>query len=145
MDNLEGVERPLSFSKQCTVCREIKDLGLFNKHKGHIDGLQSKCRECNRLACSDYYHSDKVKARRKRREQLYGTTPDDIEALAASQGGVCALCNGSLEGNRQFNIDHCHITDRVRGILCGSCNKGLGFFKDNVAVLRKAALYVEGI
>lgn len=41
------------------------------------------------------------------------------------------------------HIDHCHKTDIVRGLLCGSCNKGLGFFKDSPNLLYKASDYLS--
>lgn len=65
--------------------------------------------------------------------------------MFTEQGGECKLCGNRL-GNlmlNKMNIDHCHKTNVVRGLLCRMCNMGLGAFKDNPTALRKAADYIE--
>lgn len=84
----------------------------------------------------------------KRRSYLmkkYGITLDEYEAILASQGGVCAICHNPPSDPRGFkmHVDHDHGTGRVRGILCGSCNSGLGQFKDNVRRLASAIVYLQ--
>ena len=66
-------------------------------------------------------------------------------ALAEAQGNCCAICGTSFEGMRTGNIhaDHCHANKLPRGVLCGSCNLGLGRFKDSPERLRAAADYIE--
>jgi hypothetical protein len=77
--------------------------------------------------------------------RFYGITVEQFVKMFTEQDGKCRLCEkqlGSLMLNK-MNIDHCHKTNKVRGLLCRGCNMGLGAFKDNVAALRKAADYVE--
>lgn len=71
--------------------------------------------------------------------QQYGITLADYNAILESQGGCCAICG---EDSR-LHLDHNHKTDEIRGILCQACNHGLGRFKDDPALLRKAADYLE--
>jgi hypothetical protein len=76
----------------------------------------------------------------------YGITLDNWEVIYLAQNGVCAICKQTeLEsGNRYANlaVDHCHATGRVRGLLCNNCNRALGLFKDNPAVLASAIRYL---
>lgn len=65
------------------------------------------------------------------------------QVILEEQSGKCYLC-GSKDF-RNLAVDHCHKTGRVRRLLCTSCNTGLGKFKDNPDLLRKAAEYVEQI
>jgi hypothetical protein len=53
----------------------------------------------------------------------------------------CELCDAASKST--LHRDHDHITGQFRGWLCCSCNWGLGNFKDNPALLRKAAEFLE--
>lgn len=131
--------------KKCCTCKKTKHVRAFNKHRDHKDGLSSHCRLCNKKSSRAYYYQDRDRARQKRREATYGITAEALQVLFISQNEVCALCERSLEGSRQFNVDHCHTTQIVRGILCNRCNRALGFFDDDPARMRKAANYVEKV
>lgn len=72
----------------------------------------------------------------------------DYDELLQKQGGGCAICKTTVGTRRngkemRLAVDHCHTTNRVRGILCNSCNSGLGRFKDDPERLRQAAAYLE--
>jgi len=75
------------------------------------------------------------------RLKRYGLAPEAYDLMLAEQGGVCAICRGPEV--RTFHVDHDHLTGRVRGILCASCNHVLGRMKDDPALLRAAAAYLE--
>jgi hypothetical protein len=51
----------------------------------------------------------------------------------------CMICKAT----DNLKVDHCHKTRRLRCVLCNSCNRGLGFFKDDATLLKRAALYLE--
>jgi hypothetical protein len=68
----------------------------------------------------------------------YGITPDEYDALFEKQHGACAICRS----NTDLVIDHNHQTGVVRGLLCASCNKALGFFIDDPDVALRAASYL---
>jgi hypothetical protein len=70
----------------------------------------------------------------------YGISLQQFVAMLELQGGCCAIC-GHVQ--KRLSVDHDHNTGRVRGLLCGSCNNGLGRFKDNATALRKAAEYLD--
>ncbi|MFB7420739.1 endonuclease VII domain-containing protein [Streptomyces sp. NPDC056210] len=72
----------------------------------------------------------------------YGLSMEDYEKLLKAQDGACAICGGKRKYNLQ--VDHCHKTEAVRGLLCKSCNKGiLRSARDNPQTLRNAASYLE--
>jgi hypothetical protein len=82
---------------------------------------------------------------RQRALKRFGITPEQYEGLLAVQGGVCAICD---EPDRSIDkprlaVDHDHETKDVRGLLCVSCNRGLGFFRDNPDILVKAVEYLR--
>ena len=80
-----------------------------------------------------------------------GKTQDWDDTILDRQEGVCAICgcapsnkrNGrKSNGARRFHRDHDHLTNKLRGLLCLSCNTGLGRFGDNVAWLKNALGYL---
>lgn len=90
-----------------------------------------------RTFCSD---ECKVEARQA---HMYGLTVRELHELMERQGRACAICRTPDWGVKGPSVDHCHTTGAVRGILCGSCNNGLGRFRDDPARLRAAAAYLE--
>jgi len=80
----------------------------------------------------------------------YGITRDEFKQMFENQKGLCAICKqpetaiDKRSGNiRQLAVDHCHITKKVRGLLCTHCNHGLGKFKDNINILQTAIDYLS--
>lgn len=82
---------------------------------------------------------------RHRLKSDYGLTLEEYELILASQGGVCAICGtDKIRGfGKRLAIDHCHDTGKVRGILCGNCNRGVGHFANDPALLEAAAVYLR--
>ena len=76
----------------------------------------------------------------------YGISPEQYQLMLKRQGGVCAICGQPPAG--VLHVDHCHTTGKVRGLLCMTCNCGLGYYRDEMrltmaatAYLRRASLY----
>ena len=70
----------------------------------------------------------------------YGLSADAYWTLWREQNGLCAICGEEPE--RDLVVDHCHMHGHVRGLLCGSCNSGLGFFRDSASALCAADRYL---
>lgn len=66
------------------------------------------------------------------------------EDMFWAQGGKCAICKDTMPTVSAAHVDHNHETKKVRGLLCGRCNRGMGSFGDCTGVLRSAILYIEG-
>lgn len=75
----------------------------------------------------------------------YGLTLEEYDDILNSQDGKCMICKTEDPGSKQknFAVDHCHKTGKVRGLLCFSCNVSIGHFKDNVDFLHKAINYLD--
>lgn len=71
----------------------------------------------------------------------YRLTPEEYEAMQKAQGGKCYICQQKQE--KKLAVDHCHKTNEVRGLLCHHCNSGLGYFRDSIQALKKAAIYLQ--
>lgn len=81
-------------------------------------------------------------------KRYYGLTAEQFGAMMAAQHGVCAICSKPETtvvgaGVKPLSVDHCHMTNAIRGLLCHHCNHGLGHFMDDPAALRAAADYIE--
>jgi len=64
--------------------------------------------------------------------------------MLGHQRGVCAICGRAGSPERGIlDVDHCHDTGVVRGLLCTLCNRGLGQFKDDLGLVEKAAAYLK--
>lgn len=72
----------------------------------------------------------------------FGISLADFETMLSNQGGVCAIC-GERPKRRRLAVDHCHQTGRVRGLLCYSCNVGIGALRDSPDVIRSAIAYLR--
>ena len=85
---------------------------------------------------------------RQRQYQLkysYGLTEAEYQELLVSQDFRCGICGTKTPTGKWkvFAVDHCHQTNKVRGLLCNECNRGMGLLKDSVDILQKAIAYLE--
>jgi hypothetical protein len=94
----------------------------------------------------EYYKKREAEVKARKRayylKQRYHTTPDEFAELYIKQNGVCAICKeGSPSSN--FRSDYDRLTGGKRGLLCGSCSKGISCFRDNTELMRQAVRYLE--
>lgn len=137
--------------KPCTICGKDEPEVTFWRYKPgtkHREGKRfSKCKSChnaeraaNRAKCPE---KAAATARRYKLKSNFGITPEQYDAMFSSQKGVCFICERASPDGRRLHVDHCHKTKKVRGLLCHDCNRGLGIFKDDPNLLRKAANYLN--
>jgi hypothetical protein len=85
------------------------------------------------------------KKRRRAVNQKRGT----VAYLFEQQKGLCAICKkplihpGSVRGRRGAALDHCHATNRVRGLLCMKCNVFIGLAQEDPIILKAAIRYLK--
>lgn len=74
----------------------------------------------------------------------YNLTLAEYQSLYDAQDGACGICrySANMDGPNRLVVDHDHVTGRVRGLLCRSCNLGLGNLKDDPSLLASAIRYL---
>jgi len=91
-----------------------------------------------------HYQRDKQIIRDRNLKAAYNLTPVGYNLLLKKQKNVCATCGVSQSRLKKYLfVDHDHKTNRIRGLLCCSCNFGLGSFKDNKRILKSAITYLK--
>lgn len=132
--------------KKCTQCdtEHNRNTKLCNKCYHLIPENREKRRKREKIYIKN--NKEKVREIRNRAQfkYLYGIDKFNFEEIFKKQNYKCKIC-GITENDLSavFCLDHNHNNLEIRGILCRSCNSGLGFFKDNVDSLRKAIDYLE--
>jgi hypothetical protein len=154
-------------TKTCSTCKQEKDTSLFGKNKYSKDSLTSNCLECKNKASREWdkrnkerkstsnrewYHRVKAeqpnKFPKQRREakfkRVYGITTLEYDEMLQAQDFKCVTCGKEhVDSEKEkLRVDHCHTTQKVRGLLCHHCNVTLGLIKENIEVLEALKSYV---
>lgn len=144
--------------KQCLKCGVVKPFDNFSPDKRRADWRQGQCKVCRTAQMQEHRAKDPEKSREiarrsfaknrkkgteyrlewKRRngdkvrgyalKSRYDITQEQVDQMKSEQGGLCPLCARELPAIRA-HTDHSHATGKIRGILCGGCNIGLGFIE----------------
>jgi hypothetical protein len=134
--------------KRCPACGETKLIySAFTRHRGPPSGYSVWCRQCVSAKGKSRYQSDpqaqRMSAARVRRRK-YGLSAEEFKAMLFEQAGLCKACDVQLGPSpQQLHVDHCHMTARVRGLLCAGCNCAIGHANESPARLRLLAVYLE--
>ena len=133
--------------KKCTYCHLEKPETEFDFADKSVGRRRGDCKSCVLLKFKSRYASNpsrlaeiRVSANRKYK---YGVAREDVNRMLDAQSHACAICSAPLD-YLTAHLDHCHETRKVRGLLCKSCNWGLGQFRDSVDLLDKAINYLRG-
>tara|TARA_Y100001973_G_scaffold90970_1_gene139115 strand:+ start:109 stop:501 length:393 start_codon:yes stop_codon:yes gene_type:complete len=99
---------------------------------------------------------NRIRDRERHSVKRYGITEAMYDDMCTKQGDMCCICKKHKDDipvpskprkgqqSRAFVIDHCHESNKVRGLLCGKCNTALGGFNDDIELLRTAIEYLQG-
>jgi Recombination endonuclease VII len=151
--------------KHCSDCKLDQSVLFFYRNRARPSGYSSQCKTCadkRRVKRSkenrqrenesrrDYYKRTYTPQNGKKKElQKFGLTLDSFSAMKEAQNDACAVCkrpeqiNHTKGKKRELAVDHCHLTGRVRGLLCNACNTGIGKLKDSPQLLEAAIMYLK--
>lgn len=142
--------------KACTRCHKTKPMKQFWQDKRRFDGRCAYCIDCGKAYHKkrriDNPEKERFFARRRyrlnrdgeRERQLvrkYGITFADYERMLKQQKGKCSICKRKQA--KTYDVDHCHVTKKVRGLLCATCNRMLGLGRDSIQIFMAAVAYLQ--
>lgn len=135
--------------RECTACQTYKPWDDFPPHAKGARGRNWQCRPCARAAGRAWSaehpeRRDRLKLRSQ--ASCFGLDPDMVEVHFIAHSGLCDICGRRAEEAnarvKRLSIDHDHNSGAFRGLLCGSCNTGLGSFRDDPKLLAAATKYL---
>ncbi len=124
----------------CLPCRNKTKIHKPTKYVGTAP-------ERKRQASREWKNKNPEKVANKRYKFRYGITLTEYELKLKQQNYKCLICNIEEKDsrNKKLVVDHNHLTNEVRGLLCHNCNCGLGHFKDNMQILKTAIKYLNKV
>ena len=130
--------------KTCSTCKETKSASEFYSSVQNRTGLKARCRTCCVGGTKKHMRENPDKYQDKRLRMKYGITLNEAKAMLASQMGICANrgCGKRLSfdirnpnHDAKAKVDHCHKSEKVRGVLCNDCNLALGWVESRGRIL----------
>jgi Recombination endonuclease VII len=114
--------------------------------RARVKAYNEANKEHNHQVDKAYRDANREKRSAAERARRYGFSLEQWEALYHAQGGCCALCRVDLSSlsARAVHVDHCHTTNKVRGILCHDCNTSIGKLGDTPESIMRVYQYVTG-
>lgn len=144
--------------KTCSKCGVEKNENDFYKRVKSKDHLTARCKLCfgayqrdpekdakrNKEWRQENPEAASASDRRSKLKSSYGISEDEYVNLFESQGGLCAICRNPHRGTGKYlHVDHNHLTEDVRGLLCGYCNSTLAYARDSEENLLAALNYLR--
>ena len=120
--------------KTCNDCKiSLPDTAFYKRtfSSGNV-GLQPRCKKCATKNRRQYYKPHEFMRRK------FKLTEDQYNNLMSYTN--CQICDAELT---KKCIDHCHSTNKIRGVLCNNCNTALGLVGDNTQTLQKMIEYLN--
>lgn len=133
-----------AITKSCITCLQILPLESF--YRKRQNQKQSECKQCTCVRRAKWWRSPagKRSSANTKLKARFGITVEQFEMRLKEQDGKCLICGATESGlGHKLAVDHNHVTGKIRGILCKSCNIGIGNLKDCPDLLRRAADYLE--
>lgn len=98
---------------------------------------------CNGICRYKRQHYSPEKTHIRNIKRLYNLSREQYIKMLEDQNYVCKICKKVCNTGMRLSVDHCHVTGKVRGLLCRECNSCLGKAKDDVELLEKMIKYLK--
>jgi uncharacterized CHY-type Zn-finger protein len=139
--------------KKCPKCKQVLIADEFYKNRSNRDGLSRWCKKCSRqydredivaaLSLNNPFGLQITRQGWNQTRRLYHITIEEYLMIFNKQEGRCAGCNKRSNNLEEpFHVDHDHTTKKVRGLLCGCCNRTLGLINDDPQLLLLIRAYL---
>jgi hypothetical protein len=127
----------------CKECQQSLSADKFYKNKQGKNGLYPRCKKCHNEKVRQNYNPRKKK--NFHLKYLYGITLDEYEEKLKRQDNGCAICGIKVPGGngKHFYVDHNHLTNQVRDLLCHNCNYVIGYAKEDIGILMAVINYLQ--
>lgn len=147
-----------SGTKKCPGCQTVKPVSEYWPSKSTMHGLTVYCKTCTTdrhrgwrqenlgwaaAQAKKWRANNPERSRDHMLKSHYGIEIGTYDKMFADQKGLCAICSTDQPGAKRFHVDHCHDTQKIRGLLCHHCNVGIGNLRHSEAVLRSAIDYLS--
>ena len=129
--------------KTCIDCGQELPRFKFHVRNNRKIGIESRCKDCASIKKKQYRLDNKEIIRAQNKKRNPGWDINRYNEYVELQGNRCAICGTDNPGLSDWSADHCHTTNKPRGLLCVRCNAGLGYFKDNPEYLQSAIEYLS--
>ena len=129
--------------KICIDCKQELPHSKFYIRNNRKIRIESRCKDCASIKKKQYRKNNKEMIRAQNKRRVPGWDIHRYNEHFKLQEGKCAICGTTKYTNKDWCADHDHATNQPRGLLCGRCNAGLGYFKDNPEYLQSAINYLD--
>jgi hypothetical protein len=135
--------------QKCCVCGKTKQRKEFYKDFRRPKGVQSICKACVLDKSKGEYKRNKSQYQKTNRnchlKREYGITTDQYNQMVINQNSCCEICDRHIDDikNHKLYVDHNHGTNKIRGLICGSCNRLIALAVENQKILQNAITYLN--
>jgi len=144
---MESVPK-IKLCKMCGKTKSLTDFWFRNTRRGEVKRYYSPCKACREKRRKQYRKENPLKIKNLLLKRDWNITLEEYHEKVIQQKGVCAICGkpekSTYRGKpRCLAVDHNHQTGELRGLLCNDCNIALGWFHDDIDVIKNSINYLS--
>ena len=139
-----------------SIIKVCKNHGPLTKDEVFKNKVCKKCQyewqnkyESKSPESKEYWREYRHKIRERKNIEKFNISEETYNTMSKSQNDKCLICKKSestidnrRKKVRRLSIDHCHTTNKIRGLLCGRCNMGIGLLDHSISILKNAINYL---